>query len=237
VELRLPEILASPEEIAEATDVSDFATTSFGKDVVPKARDFGSTGFNASAGAAPPAARVILVDKPQPANIVLDAAVLCIHHHRTFPEGIRERLYGLLMEEYRLTTEQSERVAIAATQNIDGKRLDDCTLHFMQHREKTRIKKFGADHHKEISHLVVPTLVSGLGEWGKPAKYALPDSRNQGARVDMSRSLPDLKDAFCDRRTPFKVPLTTGPLTFDPDSQKLQHRPLFMKMPALKGEC
>jgi hypothetical protein len=236
VELRLPEVIASAEEHVDVTDPSDFATTAHSADVVPKALDFGMTGFNASGSAAPPAARVILVDKPQPAGVVLDAAVLCIHHHRTFPQGIRERLYGLLMEEYRLTKEQSERVAIAATQNIDGKRLNESLLLSMEHREKTRLNHYGAEHYKDISHLVVPTLVSGPGEWGKPAKYGLSKPRKEKEpSVDMSRSLPDLKDVHCKSRPRFKVPLQTGPLTMDHEMGKLRTTGFFMKMPPLDG--
>jgi len=53
----------------------------------------------------------------------------------------------------------------------------------------------------------------------------------------MTRSLPNLR-GFTARnsfgREEFKVPLSTGPLTMDPDLKKLRTTGFFIRMPPLK---
>jgi len=245
VELHLHEVYAAPNEIVD--DVAN-NTTSTGfpnGDGVPEPVDFGSTG-RAPGSAGPPAARVLVKKKPQLQPMLVDAAVHCIHHHRTFPEGIRERLYSLLNEEYGLTESQTQRLAIAATQNIDGKRLQEDTLLRMDHREKSRLRTYFATTWKDTSHLIVPSLVQGDMHHGKPARYTLsppvppPRAPYSSSFVsgDMTRSLPDFRSFTVkdSKREPFKVPLGTGPLTLDPDLRKLRTTGFFIKMPPLKGQ-
>merc|ERR1711865_41595 len=85
--------------------------------------------------AGPPAARVILQERPRLTIHIFDGAVSALQHHMTFPDGIRERLFKILYDEYGLTQEQSERVGIATAQNIDGVRLPEHTLRQMDNRE------------------------------------------------------------------------------------------------------
>lgn len=238
VELHLPEVIATREEAEEMGAVgtaSAMSSSLGGGDVAPRPVEIGSTGRSLGS-AAPPAARVILVDAPQASPVVIAAALICVHHHLTFPSGIRERLYNLLAEEYGLSRENSERLAIAATQNIDGKRLPEATLLKMEAREKARLIDYGVKHHTDISHLLLSPLVAAPVERGKLAKYTLP---RQGLLAG-GRSMPDLHrrpaEVLGDTlgREPFKVPLQTGPLTMDIDSKKLLRTGLFIRMPPLK---
>lgn len=237
VELHLPEVIATPEEAEEMGAVENAASISSlqGGDVAPRAVEIVSTGRSLGS-AAPPAARVPLVDRPQASSVVISSALICVHHHLTFPSGIRERLYNLLAEEYGLSRENSERLAIAATQNIDGKRLPEATLLEMEAREKARLLDYGVRHHKDTSHLLISSLVAAPVEKGKPARYL----HNHASGISGNRSLPDLRRPQLDHfgetlgRTPFKVPLQTGPLTMDYDTKKLRTTGFFMKMPPLQ---
>mmetsp|Transcript_17598 Transcript_17598/g.49865 ORF Transcript_17598/g.49865 Transcript_17598/m.49865 type:complete len:581 (+) Transcript_17598:132-1874(+) len=238
MELHLPEIMASAEDIADMT-ANAMVSADFSDEPAPKPMDFGNTD-----AAGPPAALAILVDKPQLSPALFDAALHCAHHHRTFPDGIRERLCGILNEEYGITHEQSQRLAIALTQNIDGKRLPESTLLGMEHREKTRLREFGARHNRHTHHLLCSPLVSCPIENGRPAKYTTTPAK-EAPRMpfgsafnsqDMTRSLPDLRGIACRGnlgREPFKVPLSTGPLTMDPELKKLRTTGFFIKMPSL----
>merc|ERR1740121_2185079 len=86
--------------------------------------------------------------------------------------------------------------------------------------------------HRDTSHLLVTSLVSSAADKGKPARYTLNELPPGRAKaLASSRSLPDIsspKDSSPNYygSEPFKVPLSTGPLTFDPDTKKLHHRPL-----------
>jgi len=242
VELRLPEVIASADEVAEST--ANEAISAAFPEVSPKPVDFSTTG-KAPGTAGPPAARVILEDKPQLAPVIFEAAVSCIHHHDTFPDGIRERLYGILNEEYGLTKDQLQKLAIGATQNIDGRRLSDSTLLSMEQREKARLRQFQANTHKDTMHLLVSPLVASPIERGNRAKYTFvpsplerPPFASAFTSMDMTRSLPDLRGftpSHTEGREPFKVPMSTGPLTMDPELKKLRSTGFFIKMPPLKG--
>merc|ERR1712087_803922 len=102
-----------------------------------------------------------------------DAAVHSIHHHQTFPQGIRERLFGILAEEYGLTQEQTERLGIATAQDIDGKRLSDDFLHRIIAKEKVRLKEYQAYTNKDTTHLLDSSLVSAPHQKGHPALYTV----------------------------------------------------------------
>merc|ERR1719238_1717617 len=87
------------------------------------------TGLGLSAaGGGPPAAKVTFDDKPQISPAIFQACIYCIQHHLAFPAGIRQRLYKLLVEEYGLTRQQFEELAIASTQSIEGERLSKQVL-------------------------------------------------------------------------------------------------------------
>lgn len=239
VELHLPEVIATPEEAEEMGAVENTSAMSAslgGGNVAPRPVEIVSTGRTLGS-AAPPAARVPLVDRPPASPVVIGAALICVHHHLTFPSGIRERLYNLLAEEYGLSRENSERLAIAATQNIDGKRLPEATLLEMEAREKARLLDYGVKHHKDTSHLLISSLVAAPVEKGKPAKFLFNQTSHPvGVR---NRSLPDLRRQPLEHlgdtlgRGPFKVPLQTGPLTVDFDTGRLRTTGFFMKMPPL----
>lgn len=246
IELHSPEVLASPEEMAPSEAVAHTQTLPkvAARDTAPEPTASDNEG-RAAGSVCPPAARVILYDKPQLSPVLFEAAVDCVHHHLTFPQGIRERLCGLLMEEYGLTEEQSEHLAVAATQNIDGHRLSESALLQMDHREKTRLSLYAATTAKSTSHLVIPPLVALPCEKGKPPKYLQsPPSHprlpyaSAFTSVDMTRSLPDLR-GFKVRptdRSPFKVPSGTGgPLTMDRELRKLRSTGFFIRMPPLDG--
>jgi hypothetical protein len=234
VELHFPEILATAEELAEeekhaGTETAAAVPSAFGLGSAPEPVDFGSTGKSAGV-MGPPAARVIIQEKPKLSKSLFNLALHCIHHHLTFPDGIRERMYFLLVEEYGLTKEQSQKLAISMTQNIDGTRLPESVLMGMEHREKQRLRDYSVKTHKDTAHLLVSPLVACPIEKGKPAKYHthFTVSAKAGIReFSTSQSLPDLG------RDPFKVPLQTGPLTMDPDTTKLRTTGFFIRMPPL----
>lgn len=236
VELHLPEVIASPEDQSEAT-VNNAVSSLGGAEIAP-APVLGSNDKPGSAG--PKAARVILVDKPQVSPLCFDAAMHSIHHHATFPTGIRERLYDVLSEEYGITQEQSQRLAIAVTQNIDGNRLPESVLLGMEHREKLRLRNFQAATNRDTSHLLVAPLVACPIEKGRAPRYtAAPSSPAKALKsassllmgstgMERSSSAPDILG-----REPFKVPMQPGPLTVNPDSGALRSTGFFLKMAAL----
>jgi len=233
LELKLDEVMATKEELAEMADVALLPKTMQG-DVAPEPVDFGSTGKGVDG---PPDARVLLVDKPQCSPVLFNAVVHCIHHHMTFPAGIRERLYQVMVEEYGLTREQSERLAIAVTQNIDGNRLPQSRLVEMEHREKSRLRRHEELTYKDCSHLMVPALVSSLFDKGKAPKYTSSTPTRSLSTPDFSRTLPELRGFKTrnDGRTNFKVPMSTGPLTMDPVLRQLRTTGFFIKMPPLSA--
>jgi hypothetical protein len=250
VELHEPEVMASEEEVQEHLSKSPSDKTPGGADKAPDGKlpqisdkDIGIDDKPGSAG--PPAARVIQEEKPYMNNAIFEGAVAAVSHHNTFPDGIRERLYTILCDEYGLTEAQSERLGIATAQNIDGQRLPEQKLAMMGDREKLRLRFHEVKTNKDCSHLLVSSLVGSHSEKGAPAKYNLPPpvpprSGLPGSAfgsVDMTRSLPNLR-GFTARSTfgrgEFKVPLSTGPLTMDPDLHKLRTTGYFIKMPPLK---
>jgi len=235
VELHLPEVIASPEEHSEAT-VNNAVNGAPGAEIAPEPV-LGSSDKPGSAG--PKAARVILVDKPQLSPLCFDASMHSIHHHATFPIGIRERLYDVLSEEYGITQEQSQRLAIAVTQNIDGNRLPESVLLGMEHREKLRLQNYQAATNRDTSHLLVSPLVGCPIEKGNAPKYTTSSpitskplrsvsSLVMGSGMDRSSSAPEIIG-----RGPFKVPMQPGPLTVHPDTGALRSTGFFFKMPAL----
>lgn len=243
LELHEPEIMATAQELAEAAQ-SVPPPDQLRGEVMPQITDLGVGEKPGSAG--PPAARVIAEEKPRLTGDIFDALVAALHHHMTFPEGIRERLFTMLCEEYGLSQEQGERVGIATAQNIDGNRIPEYTLLKMDDREKVRIRKYESYTNKDCSHLLVPALVPTFDQKNKPAKHTypapvLPRVGLPGSvfgSVDMTRSLPDLRGFQAKRgmgRTEFKVPLSTGPLTMDPDLHKLRTTGFFIRMPPLKN--
>eukprot|EP00929_Paragymnodinium_shiwhaense_P024986 TRINITY_DN15222_c0_g1_i1.p1 TRINITY_DN15222_c0_g1~~TRINITY_DN15222_c0_g1_i1.p1 ORF type:complete len:671 (-),score=170.01 TRINITY_DN15222_c0_g1_i1:236-2248(-) len=242
LELQVPEVMASAEEIEDLRLESSLLKNQISiGDVAREPVDFGNTGRGDDFG--PPAARVCLVEKPQPSIALFNAAVSCVHHHMSFPEGIRERIYELLMANYTLTRDQSERLAIAITQNIDGKRLPEDTLVKMKQREKTRLHNYEVATYKDCSHLLAPALVSMISHKGKPAKFweerpAKPKLPYASAfsSVDFTKSLPDLRGLTVkgkSDRDMFRVSLQTGPLTYDYDLNKMRTTGYFVRMPPL----
>eukprot|EP00928_Gymnodinium_smaydae_P079811 TRINITY_DN63655_c0_g1_i1.p1 TRINITY_DN63655_c0_g1~~TRINITY_DN63655_c0_g1_i1.p1 ORF type:complete len:674 (-),score=127.08 TRINITY_DN63655_c0_g1_i1:182-2101(-) len=236
IELQSPEVFATPEEAAEMS----IATTMPKKllqvgDVAPPPVDVGVVVNNTIE--APPPARQILVDKPLLSPPLFNAVLHCIHHHMTFPSGIRERMYSLLVEDYGLSREQSERLAIAVTQNIDGKRLPNHTLLEMEAREKVRLHDYEATSFKDCSHLLLSPLVSApLERTNRPRYTAAVPTRHNYDSLAMTKSLPDLRGFSVrrnDGRDAFKVPLSTGPLTHDASTNMLRTTGFFIKMPPL----
>jgi len=237
IELHLPEVIASPEDHSEAT-VNNAVSGSLGGAEIAPEPVLGNSDKPGSAG--PKAARVILVDKPQVSPLCFDATMHSVHHHATFPDGIRERLYDVLSEEYGITQEQSQRLAIAVTQNIDGNRLPESVLLGMEHREKLRLRNYQAATNRDTSHLLVAPLVACPIDKGQPPKYTLSPTflgkplRSAsslvmgGSGMDRSSSAPEILG-----RGPFKVPMQPGPLTVDPDSGEMRSTGFFFKMTAL----
>jgi len=239
VELCMPEVMAPPGEWAkDVIHVGSGNASSLTEDI-----DFGSTG-RVPGSAGPSASRVLNKQKPQLTRSLFEAALMCIHHHSTFPEGIRERLYSLLNEEWGLTEENAQNLAVAATQNIDGNKLQESTLLSMDRREKARLCEYAVNTWKDTSHLIVPSLIAEPSSEGKPPKFtrSAPPARRLPfasgfTSTDMTRSLPDFRGftAKSHGREPFKVPQGTGPLTMDPELRKLRTTGFFWKMPPLKG--
>merc|ERR1719316_594059 len=141
-ELHEPEVMATEEEIEESgTTVAP--PRELQADATPQITDFAIDGEKPGS-AGPPAARVILEEKPRLTGHIFDGAIAALQHHMTFPDGIRERLFRILTEEYGLTQEQSEKIGIATAQNIDGHRLPEYTLLKMDDREKVRLRNYEA---------------------------------------------------------------------------------------------
>jgi hypothetical protein len=246
VELHEPEVMASEEEIQDG--LSSVPPPGLQGEAMPQLPDFDAGIGEKPGSAGPPAARVIEEEKPRMTSTIIEGAVAALSHHMTFPDGIRERLFSILCEEYGLTQEQSERIGIASVQNIDGHRLPEYTLRVMDGREKVRLRNYEAFTYKDCSHLLVCPLVGSHSEKGLPAKHTLPPvvkprpplPGSAFGSSDMTRSLPHLrgnKPLHNFGREEFKVPLQTGPLTMDPDSNKLRSNGYFIKMPSLKGEA
>jgi hypothetical protein len=240
MELQSPEILATAEELREMQLVTTHLPKNMSGDVAPEPTEFGATG-TVNPENAPSAARVCLIDKPQVSPAIFNAVVNAVHHHVSFPHGIRERLYKLMAETYGLTREQSERLAIALTQNIDGSRLSTGVLYAMRQREQLRLRNHEVENYSDCSHLLKSALVAAPAEHLKPAKYTLPPKPSTApAGSEFSKSLPSLRFAGDLKKkgggVAFKVPLSTGPLTMDPDLNKLRSTGYFIKMPSLKGQ-
>lgn len=239
VEMQLPEVMATDAELAEM-DSSIALPKKLAGDASPDVLALTGLGL-AAAGGGPPAAKVTFDDKPQISPVIFQACVYCIQHHLAFPAGIRQRLYSLLVDEYGLTRQQFEELAIASTQSIEGERLSQHVLNEMREREKARLRRYEETTYKDCSHLLRPELVCPPMDAELPAKYArAPLVRSVPVLTkDLTRSMPDLR-GFAGRdpmgREPFKVPLSTGPLTMDPELGKLRTTGLFIKMPPLKGQ-
>merc|ERR1719408_76414 len=133
LELHKPEVMATEEEIAESTDATLASLGHLQPEATPQVSDFDIDGEKSNS-AGPPAARIIEEEKPRLTANIFEGALAVLQHHITFPDGIRERLFKILVEEYGLTEEQSERVGIATAQNIEGHRLPDYTLQKMENR-------------------------------------------------------------------------------------------------------
>lgn len=168
VELRSPEVRATDAEAAEIREIAERDGLS-PMSTMSKRRSLG-TG-SALAGGGPPAARLIPQEKPVLSPVLLEAAIDCIHHHHSFPDGIRERLYSILTEGYCLTSEQMERLATASTQNIDGNRLSADVLLKVVDKEHTRLRQYQADFWVDTNHCLVPALVGCPSEVGKVPRY------------------------------------------------------------------
>jgi len=245
VELHEPEVMITDIEIEESADVS--MASQLTPDATPQISNFRLNSAESSKppSASPPAAKVILADRPRLTAPIFEGILAALQHHITFPDGIRERLFNVLTEEYNLTQEQSERVGIATVQNIEGHRLPEHTLLQMDGQEKVRIRNHEAVSNKDCSHLLVSALVPAPSQIGQPTKYMLPPpvSLRTGlpgsafGSVDMCRSLPNLRGFTAKNnlgRGEFKVALSTGPLTMDPDNNQLRTTGFFIKMPPLK---
>jgi len=243
LELHHAEVMATQEEIEESTcPVVPLGVAP--ADATPQIHDLGIEGEK-PASAGPPAARIIVEEKPRITAHIVEGAIAALQHHITFPDGIRERLFKILYEEYGLTQEESERVGIATSQNIDGHRLPEYTLLQMDDREKVRIRNYSDYTAKECGHLLVAPLVPAPCHKGKPAMYTVPPPvpfrpglpGSAFGSIDMTRSLPDLRGFTAKNsqgRAEFKVPLSTGPLTVDPDLNRLRTTGFFIRMPPLK---
>lgn len=244
LELHNPEVMATQEEIDDAAVSMLMEPPEPPAETTPQFTDFGIEG-DKPASAGPPAARVIIAEKPHVTKHIVEGAVAALQHHITFPEGIRERLFQVLSEEYGLTQQESELVGIATAQNIDGQRLQEHTLLQMDGRERVRIRNYMASTSKECSHLLVAPLVPAPCHHGKPSMYTVPPPvpmrlglpGSAFGSIDMTRSLPDLRGFTAKNslgRSEFKVPLSTGPLTMDPASNRLRSTGFFIRMPPLK---
>jgi len=172
LELASPEIIASASEVAESKELSDEMSmlTSSLTDGHRGKRPSSPDSPGSTAGG-PVGGRAIPRDRPVPAVAILEAAMGCIHHHDTFPIGIRERLYRILTEEFFLTRAQMQSLATASTQNIDGKRLSHSVLLHMVDTEKSRLRQYRCDYFVDTSHCTAPPLVQSLSEHGKSPKY------------------------------------------------------------------
>jgi len=233
IELHSPEVQASENELQDRrliVNVPENPSSAVGG--APEPINFGSTGRKP--GVSPTNAKIMYVERPQLSPAIIDAVIHVIQHHFTFPEGIRLRLHRLLFDEYGLTTEQAQNVEIAATTNIDGKRLTEDVLWSIDQKEKARLRKYFVDTGKDTSHLLAPSLVPSPWMQGKLAKYAeskkvdvRPPFSSTFPKLSMARSLPDFK------AQPFKVPLGTGPLTYSPELKQFRSTGFFMKMPPL----
>lgn len=245
LELHKPEVMATEEEIEESNDAT-LASATLQPEATPQVSvDFDFDDDKPGASAGPPAARIIEEEKPRLTANIFEGALAALQHHITFPDGIRERLFKILTEEYGLTQEQSERVGIATAANVEGHRLTEHTLLGMVDSEKLRLRNWEAHTNKDCSHLLVSPLVPAPCQKGQPTKYMLPPPMpfrpglpgSAFGSVDMTRSLPDLRGFTAKNnfgREEFKVPLSTGPLTVDPDLGKLRTTGFFIRMPPLK---
>lgn len=233
IELHDPDVFATGDEIVDVTGkpANDLSSSAY-------IESMGDLGGGANSGGGPPAAKVIVEDKPQLKPNLFFAACSCLHHHKTFPVGIRERLFQILHEQYGISEEQRQRLGIAATQDIEGHRLTEGVLLEMDSREKLRLRNYSVKYYSDTDHLLKPSLVPCDKFKGKPAHYTLPPKMEQtklprvfgstSGGLSMSKTLPDLG-----ARPKFKVPLSTGPLTMDHDLKKLRTTGFFIKMPNL----
>jgi hypothetical protein len=243
LELHKAEVMATEEEIEESTEPT-IMTDVGPPEASSLLMEFGDdTARPVSAG--PPAARIIEEEKPRLTGKIFDGALASLQHHITFPDGIRERLFKILCEEYGLTQSQSEQVGIATAQNIEGHRLPEQTLLQMEGTEKARIRQHEVVSSKNCSHLLVSSMVPAPCQKGLPTKYTLPPTvphypglpGSAFGSVDMTKSLPNLRGFRATHsmgRQEFKVPLSTGPLTMDLDLKQLRTTGFFIRMPPLK---
>jgi len=247
LEMHKEEVMATEEEIAEAKLVSMADLDSMHPDATPQISMTDIEGDESRPPTAgPPAAREIAEEKPRITAPIFEGALAALQHHITFPDGLRERVFKLLCEDYGLTQEQSERVGIATAQNVEGQRLSNDAIRRMVEKEKTRLRFYEGATNRNCSHLLSAPLVPAPCQQGQGCKFMMPAKvfpkiglpGSAFGAVDMSRSLPDLRGFTAKRQLPgreeFKVPMSTGPLTMDPELGKYRTTGFFIKMPPLK---
>lgn len=163
-------------------------------------------------------------------------------HKLTFPGGLRDRLYNVMVEEYHLTKEQRNQLQEHVLRNLDGYLLTETELLRIEKREHTRLAEFRATYHLETKHLVQPSTVPPPAEKGKPPRFTRdievkPRRTYEGAFYcgEHTKSLPDIHSFATSTggREMFKVSQVNGPLTMDHDLKKLRTTGLFMRMPPL----
>jgi hypothetical protein len=179
----------------------------------------------------PPAARAIMVEKPLCTIPLFKLAVAVVHHHQTFPAGLRQRLCSVLLEEFGLTLEQRSSLMVSATENSEGRRLQEDQLYSIRQKEKDRLVRYQSVAHKDTKFLLLSSLVPDPNSKGRHAKYMTPPNW-PAARSTGTRSLPDFNST--QSRRPWAVPKSTGPLTMDPELKKLRSNGFFIKAPALR---
>mmetsp|Transcript_8543 Transcript_8543/g.15277 ORF Transcript_8543/g.15277 Transcript_8543/m.15277 type:complete len:671 (-) Transcript_8543:61-2073(-) len=243
VELKLPDVVAKDADfVMEEGRPPSPVTLEASLGVVAPTYPEGEEGDHEDG---PQAAKVAMDEKPFIKPGIFHACVWCIQHHVTFPVGLRERLHHVLTEDFNLTQAQVERLTIGTTSNVQGSRLSEKELFQIFDREKNRLRQYSATYGKNVSHLLVPSVVTPPLEKGLPAKFHTEPAKQSSLEkplsgfsgADMTRSLPEFRSTstWLEGREPFKVPKGTGPLTYDSKSRKLKMTGLFIKMPPLDG--
>jgi hypothetical protein len=229
LELRSPEVILRPGDYLEEESDDDERDLGPTQESAPVLRsmlsgveDQNDTGVSAQAS---------FTTKPPVKPSLFNAAVIAVRFSNVFPQGIRNRLFKVLSEEYGLTRKQARKLRKAPGQETDGRRLTASQMIELQAKEKERLMHHSVATGRSTFFLRSPPLAMCPSEDGNPAKYTT-WKETQVPRVRSEPSLKTAGDMLANSRPPWKT-WKGAPLGVDPETKQLNSTGYFMKFAPL----